>query len=177
MNRLIRVELLKLRTMRVTYGLLLAGAAVTGLFAALEAARAGRKVAPISTATGLGSVTTVSGVMMVLAAVLGVIAVSGEYRHGSATLTFLAAPHRARVLAAKAVAVLVPGVAYGLAGGLVSTAVGLGFVAGHGDHVTLSAGVLAGHILGAGAGAGLLAALGVGVGALVRSQLAGVISV
>lgn len=174
MIHLIRVELLKLRTMRVTYGLLLSGAAVTGLFAALTSGSSTHK---ISTATGLSAVTTASGVMMLLAAVLGVIAVSGEYRHGSASLTFLAAPHRARVLTAKAVAVAVPGVGYGLAGGLMATTVGLASVAGHGDHVTLGTGALVGHVLGAGLGAGLLAALGVGAGALLRSQLAGVIGV
>jgi ABC-type transport system involved in multi-copper enzyme maturation permease subunit len=177
MITLIRVELLKLRTMRVTYGLLLASAAVTGLFAALQAARAGRRVGPISTAAGLGSVTTATGVAMVLAAVLGVIAASGEYRHGNATLTFLATPHRSRVLTARAVATVIVGVGYGLAAGVTATAVALGFVAGHGDHVTLSTAAMVGHVAGAGLGAGLLAALGVGFGTLVRSQLAGVIGV
>jgi ABC-2 type transport system permease protein len=177
MIRLIRVELLKLQTMRVTYGLLLVGAAVTGLFDVLQATKGEHTVGPISTAAGLGAVTTASGVPIMLAAVLGVIAISGEYRNGSATLTFLAAPHRARVLAAKAIAVSVPGFAYGLTGGLVATAVGLGFVADHGDHVTISTGALVGHVLGAGVGAALLAAVGVGIGALLRSQLAAVTGV
>ena len=89
MNRLIRAELLKLHTMRVTYGLLAAAVAVTALFASLEASRTGRRVAPISTAAGLSSVTTATGVAMILAAVLGVIVTSGEFRYGSATLTYL----------------------------------------------------------------------------------------
>jgi ABC-type transport system involved in multi-copper enzyme maturation permease subunit len=177
MIRMIRVELLKLRTMRVTYGLLLAGAVVTGLFATLQASKGERRVGPVSTAAGLGTVTTASGVTMVLAAVLGVIAISGEFRHASATLTFLAAPHRARVLAAKAIAAAVPGFGYGMVGGVVATAVGLGFVAGRGDSVTLGTATMIGHVLGAGLGAALLAALGVACGALLRSQLAGVIGV
>ena len=41
MNRLIRVELLKLRTTRLTYGLLATAAALTAVFGAIEAARAG----------------------------------------------------------------------------------------------------------------------------------------
>ena len=41
---------------------------------------------------------------MILAAVLGVIVASGEFRHTSATLTYLATPDRRRVLGAKAVA-------------------------------------------------------------------------
>jgi hypothetical protein len=39
---------------------------------------------------------------MILAAILGVIATSGEHRHGSATLTYLTTSGRIRVLAAKA---------------------------------------------------------------------------
>jgi ABC-2 type transport system permease protein len=177
MTRLVRVELLKLRTMRVTYGLLAAAVAVTALFASLEASPAGRAVPPIATATGLGDVTTVSGVAMILAAVLGVIVTSGEFRHTSATLTYLAAPDRRRVLGAKAVATALVGACYGLAAGIVATAVGLAFVAGDGDHVTLGAATLVGHVAGAGAGAALLAAVGVGIGSLIRTQLAGVIGV
>jgi hypothetical protein len=41
-------------------------------------------VAPISTASGLTTVTTVTGFSMLLSAVLGVIVVSGEFRHNSA---------------------------------------------------------------------------------------------
>jgi len=177
MTRLVRVELLKLRTMRVTYGLLAAAVAVTVLFSALEASRAGRAVPPISTAAGLGDVTTVSGVAMILAAVLGVIVTSGEFRHTSATLTYLATPDRRRVLGAKAVGTALVGACYGLVAGIVATTVGLAFVAGDGDHVTLGAATLAGHVAGAGAGAALLAAVGIGIGSLIRAQLAGVVGV
>jgi len=175
--RLVRTELLKLRTMRVSYGLALAALAVTALFASLQAARAGDRVGPVSTAAGLGSVTTATGVALIFAAVLGVIATTGEFRHGSATLTYLATPARRRVLAAKAIATALAGAGYGLAAGVVATGVGLIFVAARGDHVTLGAGALTGHILGAGLAAGLFAAVGVGAGALIRSQLAGVIVV
>src|ERR1700753_3351683 len=175
--RLVRTELLKLRTMRVSYGLGLAALAVTALFAALQAARAGDRVGPVSTAAGLGSVTTATGIALVFAAILGVLASTGEFRHGNATLTYLATPARRRVLAAKAVAAALAGALYGLAAGVVATGVGLIFVAARGDHVTLGAGALTDHILGAGLAAGLFAAVGVAAGALIRSQLAGVIVV
>jgi ABC-type transport system involved in multi-copper enzyme maturation permease subunit len=177
MSKLVRVELLKLRTMRVTYGLLAAAIAVTALFTSLEASGAGRQLPPISTAAGLSDVTTVGGVAMILAAVLGVIVTSGEFRHTSANLTYLATPNRGRVLGAKAVAAALVGACYGLAAGTVATAVGLAFVAGHGDHVTLGTATLVGHVAGAGAGASLLSVLGVGVGSLIRAQLAGIIGV
>jgi ABC-2 type transport system permease protein len=177
MTRLVRVELLKLRTMRVTYGLLAAAVAVTALFSALEASRTGRRVPPLSTAAGLGDVTTVAGVAMILAAILGVIVTSGEFRHTTATLTYLATPDRRRVLGAKAVAAAIAGACYGLAAGIVSTVVGLVYVEVKGDHVALGTATLVGHIAGAGAGAALLAALGVAIGSLIRAQLAGVIGV
>lgn len=177
MTRLVRVELLKLRTMRVTYGLLAAAVAVTALFSALQASGAGRSVPPVSTAAGLADVTTVSGVAMILACVLGVIVTSGEFRHTSATLTYLATPDRRRVLCAKAIATALVGACYGLAAGIVTTAVGLAFVASYGDPVTLGTATMIGHIAGACAGAALLAALGVGVGSLIRAQLAGVIGI
>jgi ABC-type transport system involved in multi-copper enzyme maturation permease subunit len=180
MSRLVRTELLKLSTVRVSYGLLITAAALTALFSSLEGARAGNGtsgVAPVSTAAGLTTVTTVTGFAMLLAAVLGVIMSSGEFRHASATLTYLGTPARARVLVAKAVAAVGAGAIFGLVAGIISTGIGLAFAAGRGHHVALGAGTLAGHVGGAVVGAALLAALGVGLGSLVRSQLAGVIGV
>lgn len=180
MNRLIRAELLKLRTARVNYGLLLTAAALTALFATLEAARAGNGssgVAPISTASGLTTVTTVTGFAMLLAAVMGVIVASGEFRHNTATFTYLAAPARARVLTAKAVAAAVGGAIFGLLGTVIATGVGLAFAAGQGNHIALGTGTLVGHAAGAVLAASLLGSVGVAVGSLVRSQLAGVIGI
>ena len=55
MTRLIRVELLKLRTTRLSYGLLATGAALTALFSVLESVRSGSSggPAPLNTAAGL----------------------------------------------------------------------------------------------------------------------------
>jgi ABC-2 type transport system permease protein len=180
MTRLIRTELLKLATMRLTYGLATVAVALTAFFSFLEnnqAGASGTGVAPISTADGLRTVTTVTGFAMLLAAVLGSIVANGEFRHFTATFTYLATPRRARVLAAKAVAALSVGSLFGLAAGIISTGIGLVFVAAHGDHLALSAGTLVWHIAGAVVGAALLAALGVAVGSLVRSQLATVIGI
>jgi len=180
MIRLVRIEWLKLRTMRVGFGLLTASVALTALFASLEASRAGKGntgVAPLSTASGLATVTTVTGWSMIFAAVLAVIVTSGEYRHYTATLTYLGTPNRWRVLAAKTLTAAGAGAIFGLISGLVATGVGLIFVAGHGDRVALGTGTLVAHIAGASVGAALFGAIGAGVGALLRSQLAGVIAV
>lgn len=134
-------------------------------------------VPPVSTPDGLRTVTTVTGFAMLIAAVLGSIVANGEFRHSTATLTFLAAPRRARVLAAKTVAAVSVGALFGFVAGIIATGVGLIFVAAHGDHVALSTGTLVAHVAGAVVGAALLAALGVAVGSLVRSQLATVIGI
>jgi ABC-2 type transport system permease protein len=180
MTRLVRTELLKLATMRLTYGLLAIAAALSALFSLLEdngAGAAGSGVPPISTSGGLRTVTTVTGFAMLFAAVLGSIVANGEFRHSTATLTYLATPKRTRVLLAKVIASSCVGSLFGLAAGIIATGVGLAFVAGHGDYVALSAGTLVGHVVGAVVGAVLLAALGVAVGSLVRSQLATVIGI
>jgi ABC-2 type transport system permease protein len=180
MIRLIRAELLKLGTIRLTYGLLAVAAALTALFATLEASRAGNAdtgVAPLSTASGLSTVTTVTGFAMLFAAVLGAIVTSGEFRHASATLTYQATPRRDRVLIAKVLVSAAGGAVFGLVAGVIATGIGLAFLAGDHAHVPLSTATLLGHVGGAVCGAAALAALGAGLGSLVRSQLATVIGI
>src|ERR1700740_1063617 len=159
MTTLIRMELLKLRTTRLSYGLLLTAAGLTLGFSLLEATRAGtRGGAPLSTAACLNAVITGGTLALLLAIVLGVTVSSGEFRHGTATATYLAVPQRNRVLAAKCVAAA-------------------GAVASDGSAEPIGAATMAryaaGHVL---AGA-LLAAIGAGLGSLIRSQLAAVMGV
>lgn len=178
MADLVRIELLKLRTVRTTYALLATVALLTAVIAIAEASQAGNgSVAPLSTASGLTTVTTLTGWAMLLAAVLGVMISAGEFRHATATLTYLASPHRGRVLAAKATAAACAGAIFGLVGSLVATGIGIGFAAGKGQPVALSTTAIIGHGAGAVLGAALLAALGAALGSLIRSQLAGIIGV
>jgi ABC-2 type transport system permease protein len=178
MTRLARIELLKLTTTRLSYGLLATAAGVSILFAVVfQAARTSAQAAPVTTAAGLTRFTTNTGFALLLAAVLGVTITSGEFRHQTATTTYLAFPQRGRVLLAKACAAAVAGAVFGLTGGLVTTGAGLLFAATSGGHVALGAGTLAGHIAGAAVAAGLLAAAGASLGSLVRGQLGAVIGV
>jgi ABC-2 type transport system permease protein len=179
--RLVRVELLKIRTTRLSYGLLATGAAITALFAVLQSTRAGSGApntpVSLSTPAGLGQVITAGVWALLLAATLGVTVSSGEFRHRTATLTYLAIPDRDRVLAAKAIAAALAGAVFGLAGFAVSAVSGLAFVAARGYPVSIGAATFAdwgaGHLV----GGALLAAIGAVLGSLVRSQLAGVIGV
>jgi len=178
MNRLIRVELLKLRTTRLGYGLLAAAAGLTVLFSVLEASRAGsgQAVAPLYTAAGFNAVVTGGTFALLLAAVLGVTVSSGEFRHATATQTYLATPRRGRVLAAKAAAAACAGAVFGLVGYVIAAGTGLIYVAARGYHVPVGDATLARYAIGHVAAA-LLAAVGVGLGSLIRSQLAAVIGV
>jgi ABC-2 type transport system permease protein len=180
MTRLFRTELLKLRTTRLPYVVAGIAAALTAMFALLEASRAGTAasgVASLSTAAGLSTVTTVTGVAMLLAATLGVIVAAGEFHHHSATLTYLATPNRTRVLWAKALAAACAGALIGLLASAIATAIGLILASSQHHPIALGAGTLAAHLAGATLGGALLAAAGVGLGSLIRSQLAGVIAI
>jgi ABC-2 type transport system permease protein len=179
MIRQTRIELLKMTTVRLGYGLLAAAVVLTGVFSAISASRAGKVsgVAPLNTYSGLSTILTGGVWGLIFAAVLGVTISSGEFRHQTATLTYLATPNRTRVLAAKMVAAAVGGATFGLAVYLAAAAVGLGFVAAHGYPVSVGTATLVrygfGHLV---AGA-LLASIGAVLGSLVRSQLATVIGV
>jgi ABC-type transport system involved in multi-copper enzyme maturation permease subunit len=179
MTRLIRVELLKLRTTRLTYGLLATAASLTAVFGVIEAARAGSGtgIGSLSTTSGLVAVITASVWSLVLATVMGVTVSSGEFRHSTATLTYLATPRRGRVLTAKLVAGACAGAVFGLVGYVMALGVGLIFVAARGYQVAIGDGTLVRYGLGHIVGTGLLAAVSVGLGSLIRSQLAGVIGV
>ena len=114
---------------------------------------------------------------LVLATVMGVTVSSGEFRHSTATLTYLATLRRGRVLTAKAVAGACAGAMFGLVGYVIALGVALIFVAARGYHVAIGDATLARYGLGRIVATGLLAAVGVGLGSLIRSQLAGVIGV
>ncbi|HTV12412.1 MAG TPA: hypothetical protein VME20_11210 [Acidimicrobiales bacterium] len=180
MALLTRFELFKLRTVRVTYGLWAAVAALGALFTAIEASRAGATgsgVAALSTAAGQSIVTTTTSWSLLFAAVLGVLVASGEHRHSTTALTYLAEPRRERVLAAKALAAAAGGAVFGLTASAVAIAIGLGAAAGAADPRLVPASTLIGHAAGTCLGAGIFAAIGVGLGSLLRSQVAGIVTV
>jgi ABC-type transport system involved in multi-copper enzyme maturation permease subunit len=178
MIALIRVELLKLRTVRLSYGLLAAAIGLTAVFCVIEAVRAGTNaLPPLSTAAGVTDVITGGVWSMMFAAILGATLSSGEFRHATATGTYLVTPARNRVLAAKTVAAAAGGAIFGLLGWAVATGVGLGFAAARGYADPLTAATIARYAAGHVVAAALLGAIGAGLGSLIRSQLAVVIGI
>ncbi|MGC9963485.1 MAG: hypothetical protein ABSE47_16530 [Acidimicrobiales bacterium] len=182
MTLLVRVELLKLRTVRTTYALLLTVAVLTELFVVLESFEAGKTSGPyatasLATAAGQATVTTLTNWSMILATVLGFVIASGEFRHASSMLTYLATPVRKRVLLAKLLAAAIVGAIFGLVAAAVSTGLGITFIAGHGDPIVLGAAAMLGHVAGSMVGAALMAMIGVGLGSLIGSQLVGIVAI
>src|SRR5215475_11997336 len=121
MLTMINSEFRKLRTVRSPWLLLAAGpilvvAGVTGLVQS-----GGNVHDPAVQGKALAHVALAA----LFTLVFGLLAVAGEYRHGTVTDTFLSFPDRGKVVAAK---LIVYGVV-GAAAGLVSSAVAIAFTA------------------------------------------------
>ena len=151
------------------------------MFSLLEASRAGSAgsagaAGPLDTASGFNAVITGGTWALLLAGVLGMTVSSGEFRHSTATLTYLASLRRDRVLVAKAVAAGI-GAVFGLVGYLIAAGAGLAFVASRGYHVPVGDATMARYAVGHAVGAALLAVIGAGLGSLIRSHLGAVTGV
>jgi ABC-2 type transport system permease protein len=170
----IRAELLKLRTTRTTIVLILAMIALILLFTLLDGL--------LSHPSGLASrqdqrqLLSVSSFTAVFAALAGVLLVTSEYRYGTIRPTTLFNPARSRVLAAKAVAGALAGLAFGILGEAIGWAAGYATLDGRGITVVLSSGDILLLTLGGLAGAALWGAIGAGLGAIIHNQVGGVIA-
>jgi ABC-2 type transport system permease protein len=180
-GRLVRIELAKLRTIGLPWALLGGSSALTLLVALLKASRADKHsgrlaVGPLNSAHGLAGVLATPDYATLLALVLGVIVVTGEFRHHTITTTYLAFPKRVRVLVAKMLASASVGILFGLLASIISTAVGLGFVAANHYPVALGFWIIVRYGAGDVLACAFLAALGVAVGTLIRNQLVAIIA-
>lgn len=167
---MIRSEFRKLSTVRSPWLLLAAGplivvAGVTGLV------ESGANVHnPAVQNTALAHV----GLAALLTLIFGIIAVAGEYRHGTITDTYLSFPGRGRVVAAKLAVYALVGAAAGLICTLVALAVTAAWWAAKGGTFHLSAGDTWRTLAGGVAANLAFAAIGVGVGALIRNLVGAV---
>jgi ABC-type transport system involved in multi-copper enzyme maturation permease subunit len=109
------------------------------------------------------------------AALIGVMAITSEYRHGTIRPTFVVTPRRSRVISAKVLASLLMGVLFGLAAIGLSFGIGYAILAGRDIPLALSTGEVLWLVLGTPVLTAAWAALGVGFGALVRNQVFAVI--
>ena len=176
MTRLVRAELLKLRTTRTIRALLALTAAGTAALVGLVLLLAGRPGQPALGADALRQLVGVPAKPLTLAALLlGVLAMAAELRHGTATWTFLATPVRGRVVAAKLAAAALCGLAMAVVAAVVVLAVGLPWLHAKGVSVAVADAGLWARVAGLAAAVALDAVLGVGLAAVVRNQVAAVV--
>jgi ABC-2 type transport system permease protein len=177
--RLVRAEWTKLLTTRVWIGLLLGSCLLVGGFATLFTAFAGNAdsgISPVGTPDYEQVALAVSANATILFVVLGIIGTTQEYRHRTATPTFLASPHRGRVVIAKLVAYALAAIPMALVVIAVDVLVVSVYAGAKGAAPSLSGDNL--RVLG-GAWAALViyTVIGVGVGALLRNQVGAIVGV
>jgi ABC-2 type transport system permease protein len=165
-------ELRRLRTTRSTWILLGVALILTLTVAALMLVDVGLVEMPPRESTELrDAVLGSTGPALYPLLVLGVLAVTGEYHHGTVTSTYLVTPDRRTVIAAKAAASAVVAAATTVV--LLAVAFGAGLVSG--AFAATVDGDLARVVLTTLLLSVLWAVLGVGVGSVVRNQTIAVV--
>lgn len=169
----LRSEFVKLRSTRTNLGLL-AGMIGLVLFIVLVMGFAvdETELATREHQTAMFSLGLAGGF---IAALIGVMSICSEFRHGTIRPTFVFTPKRGRVLTAKVVTSLALGTFFGLITEALAFGTGAAVLAIRGAELGLSTEKVLLTVLGSTAVAALMAALGVGFGALVRNQVLAVI--
>ncbi|HEY1104653.1 MAG TPA: ABC transporter permease, partial [Agromyces sp.] len=175
MIALVRGELAKLLATRLPVAtLLVALGCGLGFTALLALAGPGNSTPPlpgIESAEGVGLVVGMGGLLLFVPALIGTIAVTGEYRHRTIGTTFLTVPRRGRVLVAKLLVFGGLGLAYGVVAGVGTAGALVASAAVRGVTLGVPAGALAVMLGQLVAAAAVYAVLGVAIGALARHQL------
>lgn len=178
MRRLIAGEARKLATTRLWLWLLLASVGLTTLYAVLTIAFADTPDAftlPLSTPEGQRTLFAVGAAAAPFAGLLGAIGLTGEYRHRTATATFLATPQRGQVVVAKVVTYALAGLGYAVVSLTVTAAIVLPWLASNSIAVAVKPGELSATAAGVLSTVALFGLVGVGLGALLRDQVATVV--
>ena len=167
MTDLVLAELLKLRSTRTALGLLLVTLGVSVVPALLLVALAPRDMIQSDAAASFFAVAT--SLVPYVALTFGILGMTNEYRHGTITYTYLATPHRGRVMLVKlAVFGLVGAAMMLLATVLVQAVAVVGLsLRGVPYAIDLSLTESALEVV----VAGLMTAFGVALGALLRLQV------
>jgi ABC-2 type transport system permease protein len=168
MRRAIASELLKLRTTRTFLGLMGSAALLVTGVSVLAAAVGEWEQGSVPPGEDLVGIAVFA---LIFALVLGVLAATSEFRHGTITPTLLAVPSRSRLVAAKLVAHVLAGFAISLAAVVLNLALVGVILSSRGIESGTSLGEAVGWALGMSGTGALLTGLGVGVGTIVRNQV------
>lgn len=170
MIALIRAELLKLRTIRSTWWLVAAGAAI---LVASVAVAVGRGIQ----SGGIREIFGQPAVAMFLTMLLAMLLATGDFRHNTATATFLVTPRRGRVVVAQAVVVAAIGLAAAVLTSVVELAIALPWLAVEGVPVAPHLGAIGLILAMTAANATFYGLLAFALAAVIRNQVGAVITI
>jgi hypothetical protein len=177
MTALVRAEWTKLFTTRVWIGLLIGACVLVAGFAALLTGFAGNADSGLP-AIGteeygeLAMATTANANVLFL--ILGIIGMTQEYRHRTATPTFLTTPKRGRVVTAKLVSYALAAIPFALLVMAVNYLVVLVYAGARGDAPSLTGDNLR-VLTSSGLALVIYTVIGVGIGALLRNQVGAIV--
>ncbi len=168
---LLASELVKLRTIRTPYVLLLVSIAISAVATAAFVGSGAVDSDEADRALSLGQGATFGALFM---AVIGILIVTNEYRHGTIMTTFLGEPRRVNVLLAKLAAAVLAGVVFAVAALLTAAAVALPWMSSRGSSLTFDGQTLeaVGRVLLVYV---MTAVFGAAVGAIVHSQVGAIV--
>lgn len=163
----LRVWWILLVSMLVWVGLLLAGAIFTAGMEGLPE-RGSAEFAANAWPSAAGG--------LIFALVIGVLSVTGEFQHRTATTTFLVRPRRHEVVVAKLLSGVVVGLFYGVAATLLTVGAVTPAILSAGGSLNLADNEVARLVLGALAGYPFYTIIGIGLGMLIRNQVAALVT-
>jgi ABC-2 type transport system permease protein len=170
MPPVIRSEFRKLTTLRAPWLLLAAGPLITVAGVSGLVASGGNLHDPAMQSKAFSHV----GLAAIVTLLFGILAVAGEYRHGTITDTYLSFPGRRTVIAAKLAVYGLVGAAAGLVSSITAVVVSAAWWASKAASFQLST-ADTWRTLGGGLAANVaFAAIGVGLGALIRNLVGAV---
>ena len=171
MTQLLSAEMFKLRTTRTFYGLVGGCLGLVLLIVVLASALGSPKPGDPVMQNAMG----IAALAQAFAMVLGVLAITTEFRHGTITPTLLIVPQRSRLMLAKLGATALTCLVLGLltCGAVALIAAGITSARGIDDNATTS--LVVKMIVGGTLATGLFGLIGFGLGAIVRNQVGGII--
>jgi ABC-2 type transport system permease protein len=169
MKNLIRAELIALRTTRVFWVYVAAALAFVPISVAL-AITAGPTIGPLGSSAGVRNVMSSASAGGLLVLLVGISMMAGEFRHNTATTTFLISPDTRRVLVAKLAVGAIVGVCIAVLASVITLAVAPPWLESKDVDVSLFSRDVGSPLLGALIATSLAAVVGIGLGALLSNQ-------
>lgn len=129
---------------------------------------------PLADPAYLTTVLASAGAASVFVLILGIIGMTGEYRHMTITSTLLATPRRGRVLLGKGLTYAIVGAAFAVISVLAVVVLTLITLIGK-DHAAIDASMVGRILVGVMLGLAIYAVVGISLGALIKNQIAAIV--